>query len=86
MNVYFHKNFTKQLKKSSARDQQLVKDKLKLFLSDPFHPSLRNHALKGKYFDYRSIDLRGDLRALYKATSVDEAIFVILGTHGQLYK
>lgn len=86
MKLYFHKNFTKQLEKSSVRDQQLVKEKLALFLLDPFHPSLRNHALKGKYFDYRSIDIRGDLRALYKAMSVEEAIFVILGTHGHLYR
>lgn len=86
MNIYFHKNFTKQLQKCSARDREQVKEKLKLFIADPFNSSLRNHALKGKYFDYRSIDIKGDLRALYKATSLDEAIFVFLGTHSQLYK
>ncbi len=86
MNVVFHKDFVKQLKKLSPEERNIVKERLELFLLDPFHPKLRNHPLKGKYLDYRSIDIRPDLRALYKHVSDDEAIFVLLGNHSQFYK
>ncbi len=54
-------------------------------MEDPFNARLRNHPLLGKYNGYRSIDIRPDLRAVYKDYG-DEAIFVALGTHSQLYR
>lgn len=85
MTIHFHKQFTKQLKKLSSRERGQLQDRLELFLLDPFHPRLRNHSLKGKYQDYRSIDIHPDLRAVYKAIGSDEAIFVTIGSHSQLY-
>ena len=86
MNIRFHKQFTTELTKRSKKEQELVKDRLKLFLLDPFHPRLRNHPLKGRYLSYRSIDIRPDLRAVYKEVDSDEIIFITLGNHGTLYR
>lgn len=86
MVVYFHKNFTKQLKKLSLAERCLIKKRLEIFMREPFHPFLHNHPLKGKYLHYRSIDIRFDLRAIYKECGVKEVIFVAIGTHSQLYK
>ncbi len=84
MTIVFHKQFEKQVKKLSSKEQLLLKDRLQLFRLDPHHSRLRNHPLTGRYLNYRSIDIRPDLRALYKEVD-DTAIFVYLGSHSQLY-
>jgi len=86
MKICFHKNFEKQYKKLTKKEQNKVWEKLGLFLEDAFNPILKNHSLKGKYLDYRSINITGDLRAIYKYLDPDECIFVILGNHNNLYK
>lgn len=85
MNLTFHRQFRKHLEKLNRKQQQRVQERLHIFLDDPFHPLLNNHPLKGKYLDYRSINITGDLRAVYKSVSEDECIFVALDTHGNLY-
>ena len=86
MIIYFHKKFTKQIKKLAVADRDILRKRLELFIDDPFHVIFRNHALKGKYNGYRSIDIKPDLRAIYKEININEARFVLLGSHGQLYK
>ena len=86
MKIRFHKNFEKQYKRLKKREQKKVQEKLGLFLENPFNPMLNNHPLKGKYTDYRSINIAGDLRAVYKHIDNEECIFVIVDTHSNLYK
>lgn len=86
MKILFHKNFEKQYKKLTKKEQNNIREKLDLFLGDAFNPILKNHSLKGKYLDYRSINITGDLRAIYKYLNSDECIFVVLGNHNNLYK
>jgi len=85
MKIHFHKNFEKQYKKLKKREREKTRERLELFLEDSFHPLLNNHSLKGKYTDYRSINITGDLRAIYKYISRDECIFVIIDAHSNLY-
>jgi len=85
MNLVFHRQFRRQAEKLSSKQRQRVKERVHLFLDNPFHPTLNNHALKGKYLDYRSINSTGDLRAVYKSAHEDEYIFVALDTHSNLY-
>lgn len=85
MRLYFHKNFERQYQKLNKKQQEKLRKRLSLFLENPFHSSLNNHPLRGKYLDYRSINIAGDLRAIYKSLGVDECIFVVLGTHSELY-
>ena len=59
--------------------------RLGLFLQDATNPILRNHELKGKYKDYKSINVTGDVRALYKKNGDEIVIFAMIGTHSQLY-
>ncbi|MDP2909960.1 MAG: type II toxin-antitoxin system mRNA interferase toxin, RelE/StbE family [bacterium] len=86
MRIAFHKNFDKCYKKLTDSQQNKTQERLVLFLKNPFDPILRNHPLKGKYLGYRSIDIAGDLRAVYKSINFEECIFVILDTHSNLYK
>ncbi len=85
MNIRFHKNFEKQYKRLKKREQKKVQEKLELFLKNQFNPQLNNHSLKGRYTDYRSINITGDLRAIYKFIREEESIFVVVDSHSNLY-
>ena len=85
MIVSFHKNFEKKLKKLRVSEKQKTRERLELFLQDQFHPLLENHPLRGDFVDYRSINVTGDLRAIFKFQSEGECIFVDIDTHSNLY-
>lgn len=85
LKIRFHKNFERQFQKLKAREKQKTRERLQLFLDEPFSPILRNHPLKGRYADYRSINITGDLRAIYKFLSESECIFVAADSHSNLY-
>ena len=84
MTIAYSKQFVKQAKKLDPKLRQKLHECLSLFIENPFDPRLRNHPLKEKYKDYRSIDITGDLRALYLPQK-EIMIFDVVGTHGQLY-
>lgn len=84
MNISYSKNFIGQAKKLNPKTRQRLLERIELFSDNPLHPTLRNHQLRGKYKDFRSIDITGDIRALYLQRE-DEAIFNVVGTHSQLY-
>lgn len=85
MTILFHRHFSKTYKKSSAKIKKYFRIRLTLFTEDPFHPLLNNHALHGDFAGYRSINITGDVRAVYKALDEQTVEFVILGSHGELY-
>lgn len=84
MIITFHKDFKKVLRKFPAKTQEKFYERLSIFEKDVFNPALNNHALRGNYSGYRSINITGDLRALYKS-SCDEVIFVAIDSHSNLY-
>jgi addiction module RelE/StbE family toxin len=84
MKIAYSKTFIRVAKALSPGQRSKLLQRIELFTTDPLHPTLRNHALKGKYKQYRSIDIAGDIRALYLQQE-DEIIFDIVGTHSQLY-
>ena len=84
MIIIYHRNFEKNYKKLSSKGKNELKERLVLFAKDEFNPILNNHALKGKYLGYRSINISGDLRALYK-TEGNQIIFVAINSHSNLY-
>jgi len=86
MILIFARKFRKQLLKHSAAVQERCKDRLALFAREPFHPTLRNHALEGKLAHYRSINITGNLRAVYDPIDETTARFFAFGTHSELYE
>jgi len=83
--IDFTKNFSKQFKVLRPKQKDRFYDRLDLFKKNPHDKTLRDHALKGKYKGYRSIDIEGDLRALYYVDGDTIVIFGFIGTHSQLY-
>ncbi len=87
MAVKFSQRFAKQYDKSPQKIRNAFQARLELFLQDQFHPLLHNHALLGKYAGYRSINVTGDWRALFREFAGDKLIlFEAIGTHSQLYR
>lgn len=93
MKIKLHKDFEKQYRKLRESEKKKFKERRDLFLQDELNPILNNHSLKGKYLGFRSINIIGDLRAIYKRslpTSVgrrdgDNVIFVAIDSHSNLY-
>lgn len=84
MKASYSKNFLRQYTKLPEKTRQKVDERILLWQADPLNPRLRTHQLKGKYKAYRSIDITGDVRALYLQKE-DEVIFDAVSTHSQLY-
>ena len=86
LTVKLHKDFEKQLAKLPKKQRDRAIDAIDLFLDEPMEPSLRNHALKGQWLGYRSISAGGDFRLHFKMIDQNTVLFVVLGSHSQLYK
>ncbi len=85
MRLIFRKSFEKQYRKLPKKIKMKVKERNTLFEKEPFNPILNNHALHGKKFvGMRSIDITGDYRAIF-ITDKDNTVFVLIGTHSELY-
>ena len=85
MRVDYHKQFVKQYKKLSSKLKSKFDERLKIFIVNPLAPELNNHPLHGEYLGYRSINITGDLRAVYEIQ--EESIkFLFIDTHSNLYK
>jgi len=85
MRVRYSSAFKKQYKKLSPKLRQQFKERLRLWLSDPVNPQLRVHPLQGQYLGHWSMNVTGDVRALYTIQSDDRITWVLIGTHSQLY-
>jgi len=86
MKIGFHRHFDKQFAKLSIKQKEQFQARLKLFAADRYNPKLNNHALQGKYSGYRSINVSGDLRAVFFEHTSDHIEFDYIGTHNKLYK
>jgi addiction module RelE/StbE family toxin len=85
MQVGYHKNFKKRFRKLSRKIQEKFEERLQLFVDDQLNPILNNHALSGeKYVGCRSIDVTGDVRAIFFLKD-DVVIFLDIGSHSYLY-
>lgn len=85
MIISYHKNFIKNFRKHSQKIKEKFKERQILFEEDEFDPVLNNHALKGKWVGYRSINVTGDIRAIFKRED-GSALFVAIDKHSNLYK
>ena len=86
MEILFHRGLKKSYKKLRAAERKRFDERLRIFCNNPDHPILHNHALSGAYRGYRSINIGGDLRALYEPAGKKTAFFITIGTHSELYK
>ncbi len=86
MEIIRHKNFLKDYKKLNKKQKIRVDKAIETFEQNPFNKKLRNHALKGKFQGFRSIDTGGDLRLMFcEQKKYITVVFVTVGLHSYLY-
>jgi len=85
MNLRYSKKFVASFRKLSTDDKRTVIHALELFQDDPFHPSLRNHAIRDKMSGKRSIAVNNDLRIVFTEHGQDVTLLAI-GTHAEVYR
>ncbi len=85
MEFKFAQRFKKQFKKLPNEIQVKFSERLDLFIEDKTHPLLRVHPLQGKFAGYWSINITGDIRALYREEGDEIIIFALIGSHSSLY-
>lgn len=82
--IFFSRIFKKAYKKRDQMIRTHCDERIRLFEQEPFHPLLDNHALHGKWQGYRSINVTGDFRAVFKQEN-ETITFVDIDTHHNLY-
>ncbi len=85
MKIILDDRFVKRFDKLPKKIKEQFQERRDLFLKNPFHPLLDNHALHGAYAGYRSINITGNFRAIYEPIRQDIVLFIKIGTHSELY-
>ena len=85
MTIRFSKRFVKQLAALPSGVQRSAYARIELMTVDPDDPILRRHRLAGKLHHLWSIDITGDVRALYEIVGSELIVYQMIGTHSQLY-
>lgn len=60
-------------------------ERLELFTKDETHPLLDNHPLRFEWKGYRSINITGDYRLIFKKETDTLVRLEEVGTHSELY-
>ena len=79
------KLFKKQFQKLPPGVRQAAETRIELFKREEFHPLLNNHKLKEEFEGYRSINVTGDYRIIFKKETEFLVRLEQIGTHPQLY-
>lgn len=78
--------FDKAFARLAVRDQRRVESALTLFIDQPFHPALKNHALAGKLRGLRAFSAGYDLRIVYEDEGGHATVLLLnTGTHDEVY-
>lgn len=85
MTIRYLPKFKKQYQRLPKKIQKQFDERLRLFLVDPTLPQLRVHPLKGAFAGYWSMNVNGDIRALYVLQGEEMVIFALVGSYSQLY-
>ncbi len=79
------KRFDKQFAKLPNKLRIQFIERVEIFVENSFDSILNNHAVHYPYDGCRSINITGDIRAIYEPRE-NTAIFIRIGTHSELYK
>jgi addiction module RelE/StbE family toxin len=77
--------FKKEFKKLPRGIKDKAIERLEIFIRDPFDPLLNNHKLRYGMAEYRSINVTGNFRIVYKMVDSKTCFLVRIGNHNQLF-
>lgn len=85
MKVYYLPKFVKLYKKLPIDLREEVKEKIGLFQSEPNHPFLKTHKLKGSLKVFYSFSVNYRYRVIFEYLSKNEVVLLAVGDH-DVYK
>lgn len=85
LNFILHRDFEKDMTKHSVEVRRVFLERKNLLMIDPNHSLLNNHPLHGKWQGCWSINVTGNIRAIFRIQS-SVAVFLAIDTHSNLYK
>lgn len=85
MEIQYSSKFKKQYKKLPKKIREQFRDRLTLFVENQHHPQLRVHKLSGNFEDLWSINISGDIRAIFDKHEKEIILFIAIGSHSELY-
>ena len=85
MKVGYSRGFKKQYRKLPRSVREKFNARAALFFGNQRAPQLNIHKLHGKFSDLYSMNITGDIRAVFEQVNVDTVEFIAIGTHGALY-
>ncbi len=85
MTIRYSRTFVKQIAKQPKNVQKAFYARLRIFMDDPYDPLLRNHPLTGELAGCHSINITGDIRAIYRTVDDEMYVYQMIGSHSQLY-
>lgn len=80
----FKRAFKKRIKGNTDLEEKFW-TKLEIFTSNPYDASLKTHKLSGKLKGLWSFSVDYDARILFYFTEENDAIFVDIGSHDEVY-
>ncbi len=86
MEIRHSRQFKKQYKKLSLGVKDKFKERLALFFKDNNHRQLSVHKLAGKLENLWSMNVTGDVRAIFDKHIDGATLFVAIGSHSELYE
>ena len=86
MIVKYSRRFLKQYYKLSPKIQERFQQRLNLWQIEPDSPLLGIHFLSRQFAGYYSLNVTGDIRALYHKVGAEYVLFGFIGSHSQLYR
>jgi len=88
MKIDYKKSYIKSFSKLDNKIKKKAIERIALFMLTPLETVLNNHSLVWKYQGFRSINITGDYRAVFKEYpnwTYEFVDFIDIGTHSQLY-
>ncbi|MFH1712823.1 MAG: type II toxin-antitoxin system YafQ family toxin [Candidatus Jacksonbacteria bacterium] len=86
MKINRSSRFKRSFKKLPLYIQNDFDQRIQIFFSDPFHPSLHTHKLSGNLADYYAFYLRDGFRVLFDFDKPDLILLVNIGSHDDYQK
>lgn len=85
MKITTTKKFDKQFKKQSVKIREEFAKRIDVFLIDSNNPLLHIHKLRGAYDGLWSMNVSGDVRAVFDTHQESIIVFIVIGSHSELY-
>ena len=79
--ILYSKTFAKEFKKLPLLVQEMAVKTEEIFKSNPLHPSLRLHQLKGSLKGLWSVSITLNYRIIFERMENGDIIFISIGKH-----